>query len=56
MVVVLAFIREYIPSRKLHFSEARFKSFFIELNKPKKKANSWYVSPLTLIIRRYQTI
>ena len=34
---VLAFVREYIPSTNLHFSEARFKSFFIELNKPKKK-------------------
>ena len=29
---ILVFIRENIPSTKLHFSEAGFEGFFIELN------------------------
>lgn len=34
------FIREDIPSTKLHFSEAEFRGFFIELN---LRINKWLV-------------
>ena len=34
---ILVFIREDIPSKKLHFSEVGFEGFFIELNLRKSK-------------------
>lgn len=51
---ILVFIREDIPPAKFHFYEAGFEAFAIELNL--EKANDWYVSRITLIRIRYQTI